>query len=220
MPIDGPGIQAKVNRGFAIAASRAGFPYMLYRPLDPLKPLRLVDHIATVKAAFDARPSYKFNIPALHKDAERYALVDNRLVQTGDYLISEKDTLFVASLPTFYGPVCVICNSVVTILRGKAPDGYGAIPDRTELSPNGETAIISGWPASVLFAGRGRGNVDGLPGDMPDPEYSVLLPAVPNIDPPRSGDVMKDERGRRFAVGWQETSPLGWRLIARLLTAG
>jgi hypothetical protein len=219
MPIDGPGIDAKVAAGFARAAAVAGFDYDLYRPTDPLNPLRLIDRIDTVKAVFDAQPALKFTTPGLHSASTRYAIIDSALVQQGDYLVSDTETLFVAAKPPFYSAVCILCTATVSLRRLGAPAGFGAIADRSDAA-TGETLIFSGWPASVLFAGRGRTGADDLPGDMPSPEYMILLPPVPGIEVPRPGDVIVDDAGRRMAVGWQETSPLGWRIIGRLMTAG
>lgn len=216
--MDGAKIQARVDRGFAIAARVAGFPYRLYRPSDPLNPLRLVDRIGEVKAAFDARPSYKFNTPPDHGDFLRYALVDGAAVERGDYLVGERGTLFVADKPTFYGTTCVLTNAVVALRRLGAPLGFGAISDRSDAET--EQVLFQGWPASMLYAGRGGGDAVTTPGDVPNPEFLVHLPPIPGIADPRPGDVLTDDRGRRFAIAWWEQSALGWRLAARLMTAG
>lgn len=215
--MDGVRIQQRVDHGFAIAARKTGVPHGLFRPFDPLRPLRLVDRIATIPAAFDARPALKFNIPALHTDAMRYALVDSALVQPGDYLVGADLTVFVASKPTFYSAVCVACNATVSLRRLAAPGGFGPIDDRTDVV-SGEAAYMEGWPASVRFGGRGRVGIDDLPGGMPSPEFQILLPRFPEgVADPRLGDVVVDQDARRFVVAWAEWSELGWRLLARLL---
>jgi hypothetical protein len=215
--MDGPGITRKVDRGFARAAAVAGFPHWLYRPTDRLHPLRLLDRLAQVKAAFDARPSYKFEIPAGLGDFFRYALVDNSVVQPGDYLVTEEHTLFVALKAQFSGAECVMCNSVLTLRRGQSGEGFGAIQDRTQ-APIAEDVLFAGWPGSLLYAGRGGNEGVNIPGGLGDPSYTVLLPPVPECPDPRPGDVLLDERGRRFVVNWWEVSETGWRMMARLLT--
>jgi hypothetical protein len=218
--MDGVQIQARVDRGFAIAARKTGVPHELYRPTDPLRPLSLVDRVATIPAAFDARPSLKFQIPALHADAERYALVSSDQVQPGDYLVGPDLTVFVASKPTFYSAVCIACNATLTLRRLANPAGFGAIDDRSD-AVVGEQDVWRGWPASLRFGGRGGGGASDVPGDMSNPEFQALLPKLPDgVPDPRPGDVLVDQAGRRMAVGWAEWSELGWRILARLMTAG
>lgn len=218
--MDGAKIQALVDKGFAIAASVTGTPHDLYRPTDPMRPLALVDRVATIQATFDARPSLKFQIPSLHTDAERYALVASELIEPGDYLVGPNLTVFVASKPTFYSAVCIACNATLSLRRLAAPTVFGPIDDRTDVLA-GEADVWRGWPASLRFAGRGRSGGDDTPGDLPSPEFMALLPKLPQgVPDPRPGDVLVDQDGRRLAVGWAEWSELGWRLVARLLTAG
>lgn len=217
--MDGAKIQERVDRGFAVAARVTGVPHDLFRPTDPLRPLSLVDRIAVVPVALDARPNFKFQIPALHSDAERYALVASALVEPGDYLVGPTLTAFVASKPTFYSAVCIACNATLSLRRLVAPSGFGAIDERTDVV-QGEAVQWQGWPASLRFAGRGRSGIDDLPGDMPSPEFQALLPRLPEgVPDPRPGDVLVDQDGRRLAVAWAEWSELGWRVVARLLTA-
>jgi hypothetical protein len=219
MPIDGQTIDEKVALGFARAAAVAGFKHDLYRPTDPLNPLRLLDRIATINAVFDARPSLKFTTPALPSNPIRYAIVDTSEVQAGDYLVGVKETVFVADLPRFYGPTCVHCNASVSLRRLTVAAGFGAIADRSD-AVTGETLIFANWPCSMLFAGRGGGDAVATPGDLPNPEYVVLLPVIPGVSIPQPSDVLLDEKGRRLSVAFAEENVLGWRLVARLLTAG
>jgi hypothetical protein len=220
VPIDGTIIQAKVWRGYGIAAAKTGTPHDLYRPSGPAEPLALLNRVATLPATLDARPSYKFAIPALHGDWERYALVDGAVVQPGDYLVSSSDDIyFIAAMPALQPIICAICTETISVRRLTAARAFGAIEDRSDAATS-ETELFSDWPVSMLFSGRGRGATDDIPGDQADPDYQIIMPAVPGCDIPRSGDVLLDHRRRRFAVGWVETSSLGWRMLARLLTVG
>lgn len=219
MPIDGATIAKRVAKGYAISGRIVGVPHELYRPSSVNDALALLNREGEIRAAFDARPSYKFQIPALHGDAARYALVDPAAVQPGDYLVGPSETVFVAVMPHLQPILCFACNAVVSLRRLDPPAGFGVVPERSDAFTN-ETVLWSGWPCSALFAGRGRSGADDLPGDMPSPEYTVLLPAIPGGEPPRPGDVLTDEQGRRYAVAWWEATPPGWRVVARLLTAG
>lgn len=220
MPIDGFGIQSKVDRGFAIAAKRAGFPCDLYRPADPLHPLRLLDLVGPISAVFDARPGLKFNIPPEHTTALRYAIVDGAAVERGDYIIGNRvGTLFVADKPPFYATTCVSCNATVSLRRVTDEVGFGAIEDRRD-APSEEQLLWANWPVSMLYGGRGGGDTVTTPGDLPNPEYMVLAPIIPGVEMPRPGDVLVDGLERRFSVAWCEQSSLGWRIVVRLMTAG
>lgn len=214
MPIDGTLIQARVNKGYAIAAAKTGLLHEHYRPTDPAPPLRLLNRVGVLPATFDAKPSYNFRIPALHKDAMRYALVDGDKVRPGDYLVGPAGTFFIAAQPPLQPVVCVECNAVLTLRRLVVPAGFGAIANRGEVA-GGEDAIFSAWPGSLRYASRGRGDTVELPGDAPPPWFAVLLPAVPGAEPPRAGDILADEQGRRYAVTWCEVSSLGWRMEAQ-----
>lgn len=219
MPIDGTLIQQKVYRGYAIAAAKTGVAHDLYRPSTDTAPLDLINQIGTLPVALDARPSYKFAIPALHTDAERYALVDGAAVLPGDYLVGPRETVFIAAMPMLQPIVCIACNAVISLRRLSPARGFGAIEDRSDAGTQ-ESELFSRWPASMLYSGRGRGSTDGVPGDQPDPDFMVLLPPVPGAVLPHSGDVLVDDNGQRFAVGWFEASQAGWRMLARLLTTG
>lgn len=212
---DGVSIQAKINKGYGTAGRKVGLPHEHFRPSDAFSPLALLNHIGTLLVAVDARPSYAFSIPALHSDAERYILADGRLLQHGDYLVGPQETVFVAALPMLQPIVCIACNAVLSLRRTAEPE-FGPIDE--PVRPTGEVEMWAHWPASLLYAGRGGGDDMTVPGDSPPASFNVLLPSIPGVDPPRSGDVLVDERGRRFAVSWAEVTGLGWRMNARILT--
>lgn len=220
MPIDAAGIQSKVNAGFAKAATVAGFACDLYRPSDPLRPLQLLDRVASIKAVFDARPNLKFVLPPDHGDFLRYAIVDGAQVEQGDYIVGpDVGTLFVASKSAFYAPTCVLCNAALTMRRGNAAAGFGAIGDGSDVAA-GEQVLWQGWPVSMLYGGRGGGDPVTTPGDLPVPEFMIHAPAIPGVPDPQPGDILVDNRGRRLSVAWWEHGALGWRIVARLMTAG
>lgn len=209
-------IQNVVYRGYGIAAGIVGVPHDHFRPTDPMDPLRLLDLRGRIRAVFDARPSLKFSIPALHNDAARYAVVDGNAVKTGDYLVGPQETVFVAGMPALQSIVCVACNARLTLRNVRAGLGFGAIEDRSPETSE-EIEVFRGWPVSLLYAGRGGGDDVQLPGDAPPATYNVLMPVVPNVPIPAPGDIMVDEHKRRYAVGWCEVAHLGWRMVVRHL---
>jgi len=216
----GPAIQAKVNKGYRKAAGKLGWPHQQYRPFGPDSPLAPISFVGDLLAVMDARPGYNFTNPATHADAMRYALVDGDAVKVADYLVGPQETVFVAGLPPLQPIVCVACNVTLTLRRAAAEDDFGSVDAPPGPQQAGaERVLWTSWPASMLHAGRVGGDETTLPGDSPPAAFTVLMPAVPEVDPPRQGDVVVDERGRRFAVMWHEAGHLGWRMVVRLLVA-
>jgi hypothetical protein len=181
-----------------------------------MEPLRLIDLIGSYRAVFDSSANFKFGAPARPVNAIRYALVDGASVLPGDYLIGAQETHFIAQMPDFQSIMCVLCNSVVTVLRTVRVDQFGSIepPGTTEDVP-----LLKGWPASLLMSGRGPGDDVSLPGDINPAQYEVLLPPIANIELPRAGDVVVDDHNQRFAVIGFDHTAAGWRLTSRLLAA-
>lgn len=206
-------IQQRVYDGYRIAASVVGQPHDLYRPSGPDDPIRLLNLIGSVPAIFDARPSLRFSIPALHMDFARYAIVDGNQIQVGDYLVG-RETIFVAAMPPLQSIVCIACNAVVSLRHQDKAPGFGAIADRSPEVAE-EQVVFRNWPVSALYAGRGGGDDVQLPGDAPPANFNIIMPRVPDVRQPRSGDVLAFRDGRRMAVGWLEETGLGWRMVGR-----
>jgi hypothetical protein len=53
-----------------------------------------------------------------------------------------------------------------------------------------------------------------LPGDMPVPYWTILLPAFAQVIV-RTGDFISDDLGRNAVVAGAELTDLGWRITAR-----
>lgn len=218
----GARVQVRVWRGYGRAGRALGRPHAVYRPTGPIDPLAAGNRVADgLLAVFDARPRFAFQTPARHEEALRYLLADGAAVERGDYLVAADDGAvhFVADKPALAPIVAVRCNAVVSVQRLAASASWGVMAEPE--APAAETPLLSGWPASMLQGGRGiTGGADMLPGGQPLPQYEVLLPAVPGLAGlPAPGDALVDKRGRRFEVGWSEASPLGWRLMVRLVVA-
>lgn len=209
-------IQTRIHQGYGKAAAKLGRPVDIYRPTDPLRPLRPLDLWGSTRAVFDADADFKFNNPARSNVALRYALVEGAAVQRGDYLVSEAATHFVADTPPLLPIACVLCNALVSLYRTESVSGFGSTVPPGTVS---ETVAVKDWPASVLLAGRGSGDDVPLPGDVSPPNFDVLLPVVPNAETPQAGWVVRDDAGRRFAVSALDANAAGWRLLARVLAA-
>lgn len=211
--MDGPTIQARVYAGYAKAANVIGVPYQQYRPLTANAPLGNL--IATIKAAFDSTPNYKFTTPNEYGDPSWFGLLNDASVQTGDYLVSATDIKFIAGKQFLLPVVAIDCNSSIKITREIAPTSVGAIGYSGNQASQ-ETIILGGagalWPASILLGGRSQKSIN-LPAGVNNVGWRILLPpSVPVVI--MAGDIVTDNLGRRFAIDGAENTDLGWRITA------
>lgn len=213
-------IQAKIDRGYGLAARRLGIDTDAYRPAGAGNPLVIGNKFGTLKMAITNDPAYGYTKPGGYGSALEYGLIDGSTLRVGDYLTradrrtgaGDGGTWFVASLGLHLQIVLIKCEAVVTVTRpgGQAPsDAYYGGP-----TVAGETAVLTGWPASVLMRGSASRGEVALPGDTPMTWHAVLLPyggiAI------RQDDVITtaDTPPRRFTVSGVELTGMGWRLTA------
>lgn len=209
-------IQNRIWGGYRKAAAKLGRPKEVFRPTDPMNPLRLIDLVGTYPIAVDASPDFKFNGPARPGVALHYALVDGAEVQAGDYFVGDEYVFFLGEMAPLQSIMAVRCNVVVTLMRSIDMSDFGSTEPPGTMQ---DVALFANWPASILRRGRGPGDDVPLPGDVNPSEYECLLPVVYGVDPPRSGDVLVDEHERRFAVDAFNPVSTGWSLSVRLLAA-
>lgn len=210
--MDAATIQAKIYAGRAKAALRLGMDCKVFRPLTAAAPLG--NQVTTTKAAFNAGDStYKAaNLPG---DAIWYGDLDGRLTQPGDYLVRVADgqTYYIAGQQQLLPIICVDCNRAVHITRQQSQTGVGAI-NYGGAVPAQDTDVLGTasalWPASILFGGKSQAAV-GLPGDVKNAGWSILLP--PSVPVTLlAGDIVTDDLGKRYAIDGAELTDLGWRI--------
>jgi hypothetical protein len=194
-------------------AGRLGSPFDQYRPTTNACPL-LDSPIGTVTAIFDASISLAFNAPAKYADPLFAAIVDPRVVDPGDYLVSAAiGTWFVASTEPLKPILAVSCNRTISIQRPSAPnpgrDFYGGA------TPPDDEPLMTDFPASVLIGTKGEKTTNGLPGDTRDPWWQILIPSPPDVVI-RAFDLISDDVDRHFVVSAAEQTSLGWRLTVSL----
>lgn len=201
--MDGATLQAKVYAGFARAAQRTGTPYDLYRPTDPMVPIGV--KIATLPADFRASDNYM--APNKYGVATWLGLYDAAQVEVGDYFIGAGGTFFVAQQSAFRNLYVVGCNRTISVSRAGAAVSVGTT------SADDQT-ILAGWPSSVLRGSPGEKNHVGLPGDVREPWFQVLLPMLGG-NAIRYADVITDDLGNRYVCSQIELTDLGWRILAQ-----
>lgn len=212
-------IQARVDYGYAKAASALGAPYQQYRASEPDNPTSTPLGSLNVWATTDA--ALKGTTPPQFGKPQWYAAVDRNGLAVGDYLVGQQGTFFVSTLD-YPSPVgLVFCNRIVSIARALDSLQLGANTQRFGTSIQTAEPFMTCWPASLLQLGSGSKMVStgmNLPSDSKVPGISVLLPVTaPQI---RFNDLVTDDLGQRYLVSSVELSALGWRVTGEMQPPG
>ena len=206
-----------VQKGLGRAGLALGPMCDAYRPSSASNPLHLSNLFLRLPAAF-APHGGAWTKPQGHGQALWDGLFDCAYTKPGDYIVRRESELgaadggiwFVAAQQKLLPPLCVRASRVVSFARAPAAQaagvaGYGGVESQAR------TALISGWPASVLDSGVGGRYQADLPTDTSLGDWSVLLPRLPDIVL-RAGDFMSDDLGRTGVIAAAELSELGWRI--------
>jgi hypothetical protein len=209
--MNGTTLQARIYSGYAKAAQRIGLPFDLYRPTGPTNPLNPANKLATLPASFRVDDHYRE--AQVYGKSMWLAYLDDSQTQPGDYLVGASATYFVAAQKPLLPVLTVACTRTVSVVRIAVPTGFGAL-DYGGIIDGTEVPLMTGWPASVLQAGKGGRNEVNLPADVQAPGWTMLLPAWPGvvIEP---SDIITDDLGHRHIVSVPELTDLGWRLIVQ-----
>ena len=116
--MDGSRIQAKVNRGYALAAKRPGLPHRHFSPQETEAPLAKTNLLGELVASFSA-DDYKFRRPHGYGKATWTGLWDGARAVVGDNLVWAADgaALFVAAQDPLLPMVAVRCNAAPWLPR-------------------------------------------------------------------------------------------------------
>ncbi len=208
--MDGATLQQKIYAGYARGAAKIGLPYQLFRASTALSPLAGPPR-ATLQAAFSAE-DYRFAKPAGYGQASWWGLFDGAQTLVGDILVGPK-TFFIAAQQALAPLLVIEAPRLVDLTRPFRESGVGYQAAYGGTTPQQESLIARQWPASILAGARGGPASAGLPDDLHDPGWAILLPAPPGVTI-RTSDILKDDLGRRFDIASAELTPLGWRLAA------
>jgi hypothetical protein len=210
--MDGGRLQNLIyGRGYAQAATKMGLSYSLYRPASAGIVVGGANLVGSVAAHF--RIDDGLTQPAGFGQALWRGWFDGRLTLPGDYLVGPGGCFFVAAQQALLPPLCVKCNHTLTVTRPGDPVPYGA------LGYDGGAAdltLLAGWPASVLIGPKGEKNEVGLPGDVKQSWWAVLMPAYAGVRLAPS-DLLTDESGQTYVVASVEITDLGLRLRAQMV---
>ena len=212
-------IQARVDRGYAKAASVLGAPYQQYRAVGPDNPT--VTPLASLNVWITTDAALKGGMPMTFGKPQCFAAIERDNLQVGDYLIGQLGTFFVTSVD-YPSPVALIyCNRTVSIARAQDALQPGANTQRFGTAIQTAQPFMTGWPAALTQLGGGSKMTStgmNLPTDAKAPGVAILLPvSAPQI---RFNDLVTDDLGQSAMVASAELSPLGWRLTGEMQPAG
>lgn len=199
-------LQQKIYSGYAKAALRVGPIYTQYRPVTAMNPLATAR--ATFNASFNAE-DMKYGRPNKYGKPTWFGLFDGTLTQVGDYLVGPSGTFFIAAQQLTLPILVVECNRVASFYRQQQQTGVGALPYGGTTLAN-ETLLAAGWPCSILQGAKGEKSAVNLPGDIRNPWFSVLVPAMAGVVL-RTTDLIMDDLSRRYEISSAELTDLGWR---------
>lgn len=205
--MDGVRLQNRVYYGYAQSALRIGLPFQQYRPMSASNPLATV--LSTLPASFNAK-DLKYGKANGYGSPVWYCLADGRVMQVGDYFVGPS-TYFIASMQPILPIQAVECNRTVTVYRPQQTPGVGAQPYGGNTASN-QTAIATGFPASILINTKADKGVAGLPGDTRLGWWNMLLPPLPGAIVIQDADVVQDDLGNRYVVSDAELTDMGWRI--------
>jgi len=202
-------LQARINKGYGLAAKRIGPPNTVYRATAATAAMG--ETVTVLSASFNAE-DMTYSRPNKYGKPTWYGVFDGTLVHVGDYLVGEQGTFFVAQMQLTLPILLVQCNRTINFLRAPAASGVGAL-GYGGITADNEHALMSGWPASVLQGTKGEKGDAILPGDTKTPWWNILVPAYPGVVL-RSSDIVTDDLDRRYTISSAELTDAGWRLTA------
>jgi hypothetical protein len=210
--MDGATLQAKLYRGYARAAQKAGLAFSQFRSTGTTNPLSGTP-LATLNALFTPAHHGEFGTRHAgdHDVALWHTLIDGTQTAVGDYLAGNSATFFIAAQQPLLPILAVRCTHVVDVRRMAGASSAGVNPYGGDTRA-GETAILTGFPGWLARGGIGGETQARLPGDIGERGFRILLPPVP-VELYVS-DIVVDAEGLRYVVAAVEKSDLGLRLWA------
>lgn len=206
--MDGNRLQNLIYYGYAQSALRLGLPCTQYRPAAVSAPLTTA--YGSLLVSINAK-DFKYAKANGYGSPVWYALADGRLMKVGDYLVGQVGTFYVASMQALLPIQVVECNRVVTVFRPQQQAGAGVVPYGGNTESN-QTALITGWPCSILANAKADNGTVKLPGDTRSAWWNLLLPPLPFGLILKNDDVVQDDIGNRFVISSAELTDMGWRM--------
>lgn len=210
--MDAATLQSKIYAGYAKAAAKIGYTTDVFRPVTAANPTAVGNKINSIPASFNPEDA-SYGKPNKYGHPTWFGLFDGRLTKVGDYLINPYDGTFFVAAQQIQLPILLVqCNRTLNVIRPQQQAGVGALGYGGDTAAN-ESTIMTAWPASVLQGPKGEKSEVGLPGDVKQPWWAILMPAWAGVTI-RGGDIITDDLQRRYVISSAELTDLGWRMTA------
>src|SRR5206468_10175858 len=146
-------------RGYAIAADNLGDPYDWYRSPDTNAPIKQINRIGVLTAAF-SETGFKFRqSPSYNKPVWSMLVNADGELQHGDYFVSRETgrTFFLSSMGLPFEPVAVLCNYLFDVKRPEyvSVPGIGGYGGAGGIVESSEVPVMSGWPGRIYPKSHG-----------------------------------------------------------------
>lgn len=216
--MDSVTLKRKANYGYGKAARYLGIECEKYRPMFPTDPISELTYEGTLMVDFDPRPTLSARKVSGPRQPIWYAGCDATDILRGDFLIGEAGTFFVALLQNYLPPECIQCNVKLSIYRptGDVPEDIRYYRAGNTLNSGRGAPLATNWPASMLEGTKGDRGVMGLPNDVKEPWFNVVMPELPGGLVPQTTDQFFDEFDRRYVISSPVRDEHGWRFTAGL----
>jgi hypothetical protein len=208
-------LQDRLYLSLGIAARHLGESADAFRPSGPFQPLDKQNRFLRLPATF-VSTSGTYNRTNTHGQALWYGAFDASYTRTGDYLVVEAGTFFVASQAPLLPILCVRTNRTISIAQPAVQSNIAGNSYGGYISGYAVT-LMEQWPASVLDENRTSRSAADLPTDQVIPYWEVLVPSPARVvlSP---GDIITDDLDRTAVITGSELTNLGWRLSAKMAT--
>lgn len=213
--MDSRTLQDRVYLGLGKSARYTGQMANAFRPAGPFEPLKKENRFLRLPAVFlpetgSTKTTNAYGQPLWH------GIFDASYTRPGDYLVCGSSTFFIASQEPLLPVLCVLANRTISVSRPTVQTSTGINP-YGGFAPSRSSALMSGWPASVLAEQRLAMTAANLPTDQGVPYWQVLVPAPAGVLL-APGDMVTDDLSRSAVIATSESTKLGWRITAKMAT--
>ena len=214
--MDQAGIQLRIARGLAKAATIVGTSFVQYRPMTAMDPLLAGSSIGTIPCAVDTNANLELASPIPPGHPFTLLLADPTPLQAGDYLVGSADTYFVSRIQPLQPAWCVLCNMVFNVLdtaqaTTAGTNSYGGVTSASN------TLLARNWPMGMFAKTRGEQDVTKLPSDTRSAFFEVFMPAIPGLTL-GLGLCLQDMSAQIYLIMSSETTAYGCKLLVGVAT--
>jgi hypothetical protein len=208
-------LQDRLYLSLGIASRHIGESADAFRPSGPFQPLDRQNRFLRLPATF-VSTSGTYSRTNIYGEALWYGVFDASYTRTGDYLVVEAGTFFVASQSPLLPILCVRTNRIISIAQPAMQSNIAGNSYGGYISGHSVT-LMEKWPASVLGENRTSRSEADLPTDQVIPYWEVLVPSPVGVAL-SPGDIITDDLDRTAVITGSELTNLGWRLSAKMAT--